>query len=33
MEDVLSDKIIKRDFLKVFSGKELPILKWGLNVI
>lgn len=30
--DFLSDKVIKQDRHKVFSGKDLPILKWELNV-
>lgn len=32
--DFLSDKVIKREYYKMFSGKALaPIpLKWGLNV-
>jgi len=29
----MSDKIIKREYFKLFSGKDtdIPILKWGLN--
>ena len=34
LQDFTSDKIIKKDCFKLFSGKEedIPILKWGLNV-
>jgi LMBR1 domain-containing protein 1 len=32
LSDFLSDKVLKREFLKVFSGKELPTLKWRLNL-
>jgi len=32
LNDFLSDKVIKREMFKVFSGKKLPILSWGLKV-
>ncbi|EAS01971.2 Lmbr1-like motif protein (macronuclear) [Tetrahymena thermophila SB210] len=32
LQDFLSDKVNKREYYKVFSGKTLPILKWGLNL-
>ena len=32
LQDFLSDRITRREFLKVFSGKDFPILSWGLNV-
>lgn len=33
MDDFKSDKVIKRDFFKMFSGKKvLPFLSWGLFV-
>jgi len=31
LNDFLSDKVIKREMFKVFSGKKLPILSWGLK--
>lgn len=32
LNDFLSDKVNKREVFKVFSGKKLPILSWGLKV-
>jgi LMBR1 domain-containing protein 1 len=32
LNDFLSDKVIKREMFKVFGGKKLPILSWGLKV-
>jgi hypothetical protein len=33
LTEFVSDKIIKREFSKYFSGKDIfPILSWGLNV-
>lgn len=32
LNDFLSDNVIKREMFKVFSGKKLPILSWGLKV-
>jgi len=33
LQDFLSERVIRREFMKVFSGKELlPILSWGVNV-
>lgn len=33
LTEFVSDKIIKREYFKYFSGKDiLPILSWGLNV-
>jgi hypothetical protein len=32
LNDFLSDKVVKREFMKLFSGKTLPILTWGLKV-
>ena len=33
LAEFISDKVIKRDFFKYFSGKEIfPILSWGLSV-
>lgn len=33
LADFLSDKVLKRDYFKFFSGKEIwPILSWGINV-
>ena len=32
--DFLSENVIKREYFKFFSGKDLkPILSWGMNVI
>ncbi len=29
----MSERVVRREFVKVFSGKELiPILSWGINV-
>lgn len=34
LHDFLSERVIRREFIKVFSGKELvPILSWGVNVL
>lgn len=33
MSNFLSENIMEREFYKIFSGKELPLLKWELNVI
>jgi LMBR1 domain-containing protein 1 len=32
LRDFLSDKITKRDFLKLFAGKSIPILTWALQI-
>lgn len=33
LREFISDKVIKREYFKYFSGKEIfPILSWGLNV-
>ena len=33
LQDFLSERVIRREFVKVFSGKDLvPILSWSLNV-
>lgn len=31
MSNFLSENIMEREFYKIFSGKELPLLKWELN--
>jgi len=31
LTDFLSENVIKREMFKVFSGKKLPILSWGLK--
>jgi hypothetical protein len=33
LAEFMSDKVVKRDFFKYFSGKDIfPILSWGLSV-
>jgi len=32
MQEFFSEKVLKREFFKLFLGKEIPILKWGINV-
>jgi LMBR1 domain-containing protein 1 len=33
LQDFLSERVIRREFMKVFSGRELvPILSWGVNL-
>lgn len=33
LQDLLSERVIRREFLKVFSVKDCyPILSWSLNV-
>ncbi|EGR32819.1 lmbr1-like conserved region family protein, putative, partial [Ichthyophthirius multifiliis] len=32
LKDFLSDKVLKREYYKVFDGPALPTLKWGLNL-
>jgi hypothetical protein len=31
LTDFLSDRVVKREMYKVFSGRTLPILSWGLK--
>jgi hypothetical protein len=32
LQDFLSERVIRREFMKVFSGRDFPILSWGINL-
>ncbi|EGR33256.1 lmbr1-like conserved region family protein, putative [Ichthyophthirius multifiliis] len=32
LKDFLNEQVIKNEYYKFFSGKSLPILKWGINL-